>query len=146
MRRRLAKTASMTAAVAAAAMLGGCAQPSRDCRTARDTSCDSAFGPCVADINPCRDVPSGATSTLVEIGSQPTPADIFVDGTYAGRTPLKRYLWFSSTTHAVAVVAEPLYPGQARQEQRLRVPPLPKRLTFFMNNPPTSDTNEGAVQ
>jgi hypothetical protein len=146
MRRRLAKTAAMAAAVAAAALLEGCAQPNRDCRAARDTTCDNAFGPCAADVDPCRDVPSGATSTLVEIGSQPTPADIFVDGTYAGRTPLKRYLWFSSTTHAVAVVAEPLYPGQARQEQRLRVPPLPKRLTFFMNNPPTSDTNEGAVQ
>ena len=146
MKRNLARTASITAAVAAAVLLGGCAQPNRDCRAARDTTCDSALGPCAADVDPCRDVPPGATSALVEIGSQPTPADIFVDGTYVGRTPLKRYLWFSSTTHAVAVVAEPLYPGQARQEQRLRVPPLPKRLTFFMNNPPKSDTNEEAVQ
>jgi hypothetical protein len=146
MTRRVAKTASLAAAVAATPLLGGCAQPSLDCPAAGGPTCDSAFGPCAADVDPCRHVPPGATNTLVEIDSQPTPADISVDGTYVGRTPLKRYLWFSSTTRAVTVVAEPLYPGQARQEQRLRVPPLPKRLTFFMNNPPESDASDGKTQ
>jgi hypothetical protein len=65
-----------------------------------------------------------------------------VDGQYVGESPLKRYLWFSSTTRAVTVVAEPLYPGQARQEQRLLVPPLPRRLTFFMNNAPKGQDGE----
>jgi hypothetical protein len=143
--RRLARRGARAAAVAAAVLLGGCAQPGLDCRAARDAACDSSFGPCAADVDPCRDVPPGATNTLVEIESRPTPADVFVDGTYVGRTPLKRYLWFSSTTRAVTVVAEPLYPGQARQEQRLRVPPLPERLTFFMNNPPESDAAGGAI-
>jgi len=145
MRRHPARTASLAAVVAATALAGGCAQPSLDCRAARGAACDSAFGLCATDVDPCRDVPPGATNSLVEISSDPTPADIFVDGAYVGRTPLKRYLWFSSTTHAVTVVAEPLYPGQARQEQRLNVPPLPSRLTFFMNNPAkTEDTGEAA--
>jgi hypothetical protein len=116
-------------------LLASCAQPNRDCRAARAAPCGSAFGPCASEADPCRYVPPGATNALVEIGSAPTPADIYVDGDYIGRTPLKRYLWFSSTTRAITVVAEPLYPGQARQEQRLSVPPLPNRLTFFMNNP-----------
>jgi hypothetical protein len=146
MRRRLAETASLAATVAAAVLLAGCAQPSRDCRAARDAICDNAFNPCAADVDPCRDVPPGATNSLVEIGSVPTPADIYVNGEHVGRTPLKRYLWFSSTTNAVTVVAEPLYPGQARQEQRLTVPPLPRSLTFFMNNPPKTEANGEAIQ
>jgi len=142
----IAKTANQAAAITTAVLLAGCAQPSLDCRAARGAPCDSAFGPCAADLDPCRHVPPGATNALVEIGSAPTPADIYVDGEYVGRTPLKRYLWFSSTTRAITVVAEPLYPGQARQEQRLSVPPLPNRLTFFMNNPVKTDTTGEPTQ
>jgi hypothetical protein len=136
---RRTKRVIKVAAFAASVMIWGCARPSLDCRAVRGATCDGAFGPCAADVDPCRYIPPGATNSLVEIDSDPTPADIFVDGTYVGRTPLKRYLWFSSTTQAVTVVAEPLYPGQARQEQRMKVPPLPKRLTFFMNNPARTD-------
>jgi len=142
---RLVQTVRGVALIAVAVLIWGCARPSLDCSQGPSPECDPAFGPCAADIDPCRYIPPGATNTLVEIDSAPTPAEIFVDGKYVGRTPLKRYLWFSSTTHAVTVVAEPLYPGQARQEQRLNVPPLPKRLTFVMNNPATGNADGGAV-
>jgi hypothetical protein len=144
--RSIAKMAAQAAAVAAAVLIAACSQPNRDCRAGRGAPCDSAFGPCPTQVDPCRSVPSGATNALVEIGSAPTPADIYVDGDYVGRTPLKRYLWFSSTTRAITVVAEPLYPGQARQEQRLSIPPLPNRLTFFMNNPVKTDSSRATTQ
>jgi hypothetical protein len=144
--RRLTKAMPRIAVIAASVLLWSCAKPRLDCSAGPRPECDPTFGPCAADIDPCRYIPPGATNTLVEIDSDPTPAEIFVDGTYVGRTPLKRYLWFSSTTRAVTVVAEPLYPGQARQEQRLRVPPLPKRLTFFMNNPATTEASHATVQ
>jgi hypothetical protein len=144
--RRLDQTIRRVAAIVASILLWGCAKPSLDCSRGPNPECDSTLGFCTADVDPCRYIPPGATNTLVEIDSDPTPADIFVDGGYVGRTPLKRYLWFSSTTHAVTVAAEPLYPGQARQEQRLNVPPLPKRLTFFMNNPAKTEAASEAVQ
>jgi len=126
------------AALTSAVPLGGCATRHLDCSSGARLF---TLGP-----DPCRYIPPGASNELVEIGSSPTAAAIYVDGTYVGKTPLKRYLWFSSTTHAVTVVAEPLYPGQARQEQRLRVPPLPGRLTFFMNNPAKSDDPAALVR
>ena len=132
---RLIPAAFRRAAVAIPLVLWSCARPSLDCRGGAGAApaCEPALWPCSADPDPCRYLPPGATNRLVEIDSQPTPAEIFVNGRPVGRTPLRRYLWFSSTTCALTVVAEPLYPGQARQEQRLQVPPLPTRLTFFMN-------------
>jgi len=138
-----APTGTLVLAMTLAALTGviplaGCAP--------RNLDCSSAARPLTTGPDPCRYLPLGASNALVEIGSSPTAAAIYVDGTYVGKTPLKRYLWFSSTTRAVTVVAEPLYPGQARQEQRLRVPPLPGRLTFFMNNPTKSDDPAAPVR
>jgi hypothetical protein len=145
--RRPTQTATKINALAVAVLLGGCARTSLDCSEGPRPKCDpTTFGACAPGIAPCRYIPPGATNTLVEIDSSPTPARIYVDGTYVGRTPLERYLWFSSTTSAVTVVAKPLYPGQARQERRLSVPPLPTRLTFFMNNPPTEESTEEPVK
>ncbi|WP_295582948.1 PEGA domain-containing protein [uncultured Lamprocystis sp.] len=111
----------------------------------RNLDCSSGARPSAIEPDPCRYIPAGASNELVEIGSSPTSAAIYVDGIYVGKTPIKHYLWFLSTTRAVTVVAVPLYPGQARQEQRLRVPPLPRRLTFFMNNPArTADPDAAA--
>jgi hypothetical protein len=131
------------ATLAGTTALGGCAATANlDCSVAPKPRCDKAAEHCIAPPDPCRYIPPGTSNELVEIDSSPTPAAIYVDGRYVGKTPLKRYLWFSSTTRAVTVVAEPLYPGQARQEQPLQVPPLPKRLTFFMNNPAKTKGDE----
>ncbi|WP_295383895.1 PEGA domain-containing protein [uncultured Thiodictyon sp.] len=130
--------------MALATLAGGCATANLDCSAGPKPRCDAADAHCVALPDPCRYIPPGASNDLVAIDSSPTPADIYVDGDYVGKTPLKRYLWFSSNTRAVTVVAQPLYPGQARQEQHLQVPPLPKRLTFFMNNP--AKTNEAEAE
>jgi hypothetical protein len=129
--------------LALAGCAGDYATPTQvDCTPEARPICSPLQEGCPRPAAPCGYLPPGATNALVEIGSSPTPANIYVDGEYVGKTPLKRYLWFSSTTRAVTVVAEPLYPGQARQEQRLRVPPLPGRLTFFMNNAPTGEDGE----
>ena len=145
-RRLLTQIAPRVAGAAAAALVWACARPDLDCSRGPTPKCDLDMVPCAADIDPCRYIPPGATNTLVEIDSSPTAAMIYVNGEYVGRTPIKRYLWFSSTTRAVTVVAEPLFPGQARQEQQLNVPPLPRRLTFFMNNPPTAKDAKGSTQ
>jgi len=137
--RRTAQTTHKVAVLAVAVLLWGCARPSLDCSEGPMPDCDPTLGPCAADMDPCSYIPPGTTNALVEIDAMPTSAKIYVDGEYVGRTPIKRYLWFSSTTRAITVVAEPLFPGQARQEQRVNVPPLPKRLTFFMNNPPKAN-------
>lgn len=130
------------AALIGATLLTGCAEtPKLDCTDASRPPCDAIFGPCPAPPDPCTYIPPGASNALVEMDSFPTAAAIFVNGDYIGKTPLKRYLWFSSTSRTVTVVAEPIYPGQARQEQRLQVPHLPRRLSFFMNNPSKTEGN-----
>ena len=133
------------AALIGATQLGGChAMQGLDCSDRTRLSCKDILGSCGSSPDPCDSIPPGASNALVEIDSFPTSAAIFVNGDYVGKTPLKRTLWFSSTLRALTVVAEPLYPGQARQEQRLQVPHLPMRLSFFMNNPPRSEGDTAA--
>jgi hypothetical protein len=83
--------------------------------------------------------PLGTSYATVEIASSPTPAMIHVDGAYMGRTPLHCVLSFSNRTRFITVTATPIYPAQAEQKIRLRVPPLPERIQFFMNNPDVED-------
>ena len=143
----LAETGCKVAIFAVAVMSWGCTPPGLGYSERPVSECNPTFGTCDDDrVDLCPYVPEGATHSLVEIGSSPTPAEIYVDGMYLGRSPLKRCLWFTSTTHAITVVAEPLYPGQARQELQLSIPPLPRRLTFFMNNPAKVDANGGTTQ
>jgi hypothetical protein len=81
---------------------------------------------------------------LVDIAASPTPASIYVDGQLVGRAPLRYPLYFTNQTRYVSVVAEPLYPNQTRQERRIRVPPLPDRIQFFMNNPAADESSDDA--
>jgi len=86
--------------------------------------------------------PNGENAAIVEIHASPTPAWIFVNGAYAGVTPLDYEMRFDSETRSLDVSAVPMYGSQTRQSKRLQVPPLPKRLHFFMNTPPlTASSN-----
>jgi hypothetical protein len=50
-------------------------------------------------------------------------------------------LAYDSNTNYIEVIAEPLpdHPVQQRQVKHVRVPPLPTRIHFFLNNPEESD-------
>jgi hypothetical protein len=78
--------------------------------------------------------PAGASTMKVRIDSAPTPAWIFIDGTYVGRTPLTPEIPFTHATRYVEVVAVPMYDSQTRQALRLVPPSLPQRLQFFLDN------------
>ena len=80
--------------------------------------------------------PGGISIAPVEIDSSPTTAWVYIDGRYVGNTPLVYGLAYDSDTRYIEVIAEPLpnHPVQLRQTKHIRVPPLPTRLHFFMNN------------
>ncbi|MFO1406410.1 MAG: hypothetical protein U1F08_02620 [Steroidobacteraceae bacterium] len=82
-----------------------------------------------------RYAPDGATLARVHIESAPTPAWIFVDGTYVGQSPLTHDIPYTDATRFVEVVAVPMYPAQTRQVVRMVPPSLPQDLTFFLDNP-----------
>lgn len=120
-------------AVCCALALAGCQLPGL-VRPTLTTDC-SAFEPdCVPPDKRPRTVADGETRRWVDIDSAPTPAAIYLNGRFIGYSPLRYPLGFNSEDRAVSVVAVPLYPGQAQQEQLIRVPPLPTRVSFFMNN------------
>lgn len=83
----------------------------------------------------CRSTDDGATEQWVDIGSWPTPAAIYLNERFIGYSPMRYRVRFTSQDSSVSLVAVPLYAGQAQQEALITVPPLPKRVAFFMNNP-----------
>ncbi len=80
------------------------------------------------------EAPDGATVRQVRIDAAPTPAWIFVDGTYVGRTPVAPEIPFTHSTRFVEVVAVPLHDSQTRQVLRIVPPSLPRDLQFFLDN------------
>ena len=80
------------------------------------------------------DAPAGASVREVRIDASPTPAWIFIDGTYVGRTPVEPEIPFTHATRFVEVVAVPLHESQTRQVLRLVPPSLPRDLQFFLDN------------
>jgi hypothetical protein len=78
--------------------------------------------------------PAGAGAVQVRIDSAPTPAWIFVDGTYVGRTPLTPEIPFTHATRFIEIVAVPMHDSQTRQALRLVPPSLPHSLQFFLDN------------
>ncbi len=121
-----------------AILLLGCVTPPPVCTQDTDTPA-SRIEPGQSSAASCQSIPAGATSAPVEIDASPTPARILVDGVEIGPTPLRHHLWYSSTTRFIRITAEPLYPDQGRQERLIQVPPLPRRIQFFMNNPAATD-------
>ena len=88
--------------------------------------------------NPAFAAENGHTAAIVEIDASPGPAWIFVDGELAGTTPLEYEMTFAAGARSIEVVAVPLHPAQVRQAKRLKVPPLPRHLHFFLDNPPVT--------
>jgi hypothetical protein len=78
--------------------------------------------------------PAGAGAVQVRIDAAPTPAWIFVDGTYIGRTPLTPEIPFTHATRFIEIVAVPMHDSQTRQALRLVPPSLPRSLQFFLDN------------
>jgi len=80
--------------------------------------------------------PGGISIAPVEIDSSPSSAWIYINGKYVGNTPLVYGLAYDSNTNYIEVIAEPLpdHPVQQRQTKQIRVPPLPTRVHFFLNN------------
>ncbi len=85
----------------------------------------------------------GATAAIVEIGASPSPAWIFIDGIYVGVTPLQYEMSFNSETAYLSVVAVPMNSSQTRQVKRIQVPPLPKRLHYFLSNASETAASNG---
>lgn len=106
-----------------------CTQQHSSC-AAWDTDCAQASRP------QCTQADRAPTMGWVEIESSPTSAAIYQDGRFIGYTPLRQAMGFTSQTGRISLVAVPLFAGQAQQERLIRVPPLPERVTFVMNNPP----------
>jgi hypothetical protein len=99
------------------------------------TSC-TAFQPdCAAREPVVLTAAEGETRKWVQIDSEPTAAAIYLNGRFIGYSPLRYRIGFSSGDRAIDLVAVPLYPGQAQQQQVIAIPPLPARVSFFMNNP-----------
>ncbi len=121
----------------ASIMLAACAtQPQQlDCSGARDDCEENILGDCRPLPAECLGVEPGASFKMVDIDAAPTPAAIYLNGEFIGRTPLRYPLSFSSQSRYMVVVAEPLYPNQSRQKRRMLMPPLPDRIQFYMNNP-----------
>ncbi len=131
----------LTGGLTLALLATGCASPQATCLSPA-SRCNALLGSCEQPATTCPVPPAGVTHALVEILSSPTTAEIYVEGKSIGRTPVTYPLWYSSKTRFIRVSAEPLFPDQARQEHKLRVPPLPTRIQFFMNNPPKGDVTE----
>ncbi|WP_156427884.1 hypothetical protein [Thiohalocapsa sp. ML1] len=124
---------AMPMALLSAALLAGC-QLTGPARPTLSTDC-SAFAPdCMPRSRRPLTVADGETRQWVDIDSAPTAAAIYVNGRFIGYSPMRYPMAFNSQDRALSIVAVPLYPGQAQQERLIRVPPLPTRVSFFMNN------------
>jgi hypothetical protein len=112
----------------------GCSQQPR---TGLSAGC-SAFQPDCEPTGPdVLTVADGETREWVEIVSEPTAAAIYLNERFIGYSPMRYPIGFSSGDRAISLIAVPVFPGQAQQEQLIAIPPLPARVSFFMNNPAT---------
>ena len=80
-------------------------------------------------------IPRGVHKSRILIRSQPTKAKIFIDDRYLGITPIKTDLWYAHDT-TINIKAEPMYPNQIPQNIYLRIPPIPDKMTIYMDFKP----------
>jgi hypothetical protein len=107
----------------------GCARPARPLAA---VGCCGLLPDCGMRREPA--VTAAETRRWGHIDSAPTPAAICLNGVFIGCSPMRHPIGFNSTDQAISLVAVPLYPGRAQQEQLITVPPLPARVSFFMND------------
>lgn len=77
----------------------------------------------------------------VKINTLPTEARILINGKEIGISPLK-YTFKHEDERTVNIKAIPLYPNQYTQNIFLRIPPVPKRFTIYMNHYPETYDHE----
>ena len=80
-------------------------------------------------------IPRGVHKARILIRSQPTKAKIYIDDQYLGITPIKTDLWYAHDT-SINIKAEPMYPNQIPQNIYLRIPPIPDKMTIYMDFKP----------
>jgi hypothetical protein len=131
----------MCAVLICAMWLSACGSK-QQLRCNRNAQCSPFDQDCNLERVGCRSTDDGATEQWVEIGSWPTPAAIYLNERFIGYSPMRYPMRFTSQDSRISLVAVPLYAGQAQQEEMIAVPPLPKRISFFMNNP-ALDTGAG---
>ena len=76
----------------------------------------------------------------VLIKTEPTKARLFLNGEYLGKSPLKTDIWFAKE-RKINITAEPIYPNQFPQNIYLTIPPIPKKMTIYMDHQPKSKVN-----
>jgi len=78
------------------------------------------------------DIPEGATRSKIVFRSQPSSAYIYVDNHYLGKTPIKTNLWFTKEK-MVNIKAIPMYESQYPQNVYLKIPPIPNKMTIYLD-------------
>jgi hypothetical protein len=126
----------------AGALLAGCGAPRiADCTGL--PACRPFDSDCVATDRRCVSSDLGAPAAWVDIVSVPTSAAIYLDERFIGYSPIRYPIVWSSAASTARLVAVPLYAGQAQQQLLLRLPPVPRRVSFYMTNPPMEASNFG---
>jgi outer membrane protein OmpA-like peptidoglycan-associated protein len=80
-------------------------------------------------------IPKGVFAQKIIMRSEPTEATIYINGREVGETPFKTSLFYSED-RLINIKAVPVYPNQFTQNIFVRVPPIPKTMTIYMNEKP----------
>lgn len=80
-------------------------------------------------------IPEGVFEEKILLRSEPTEATIYINGQEIGETPFKTSLFYSED-RLINIKAVPIYPNQFTQNIFVRVPPIPKTMTIYMNEKP----------
>ncbi len=80
-------------------------------------------------------IPKGVFEEKILIRSEPTEAMVYINGRQVGETPFRTSLFYAED-RLINIKAVPIYPNQFTQNIFVRVPPIPKTMTIYMNEKP----------
>lgn len=80
-------------------------------------------------------IPEGVFKEKILIRSEPTKAMIYINGKKIGKTPFKTSLTYSEDK-LINIKAVPIYPNQFTQNIFMKVSPIPRTMTIYMNEKP----------